>query len=180
MNDNEPLARIAEEVEYLLARRRWRVRERPRLVVVHGHHRSGTICLPGESIEGALLLYPAQQMPVPVRLSLAGLMLCDCMVRFHHTLLSIGRMERILKFDPFYRRLGANSYGQTENAPKFTRSSLRVYVARLREQIAKAMREGGSSISAGDALVSERTDSNVVVHRLNLPVEIFHQNSKLM
>ena len=53
MNGNEPLVRVIEEVEYLLARRRRRAQERPRLTVVHGQHQMGTICLPGESIEGA-------------------------------------------------------------------------------------------------------------------------------
>jgi hypothetical protein len=62
----------------------------------------------------------------------------------------------------------------------FTHVSLRVYLARLREQIAKALRKGGSMVLPEDALVSETTDSNVVVHRINLPVEIVHRTTKSM
>jgi len=62
----------------------------------------------------------------------------------------------------------------------FTRASLRVYITRLREQIAKALRKGGSIVPPEDALISETTDSNVMVHRINLPVEIVHRTMKLM
>jgi hypothetical protein len=178
MNGSEPLVRVTEEIEYLLARRRRRAQDRPRLTVVHGHHQPGTMCLPGESIESAHLSYPDQE--VAVHLSLGGLMVCDCMVRHHHTLLSIARMERILADDPFYRRLGANGFHGAEEAPMFTRKALRVYIARLRDQIAKALRKGGSMLSPDDALVSEPTDSNVVVHRITLPVAVMHRTMKLM
>ena len=85
------------------------------LVIVHGYHRPRTICLHGESIEGAHLLYPGRE--VPIRLSLSGLMLCDCMVRSQHTPLTIAHMERVLAADPFYRRLGTNSFERIEERP---------------------------------------------------------------
>ncbi len=177
MNGSESLVRVVEEVEYLLARRRRRAQERPRLVVVHGHCQPATICLPGESIESAHLSYSDRE--IPVYLSLPGLMLCDCMVRHPHTQLSVARIERILKNDPFYRRLGTNSFERIEEMPMFTRVALRVYVARLREQIAKALRKGGSMPSPEEALKSETTDSNVVVHRISLPVAIAHRTMRL-
>jgi hypothetical protein len=177
MNGSKPFVRVVEEVEYLLARRRRRAQERPRLTVVHGYHQPGTICVPGESIESAHLSYSERE--VPVHLSLPGLVLCDCMVRHHHTPLSVARMERILAGDPFYRRLGANGFERAEETPMFTRASLRVYIPRFREQIAKALRKGGSMVLPEDALISETTDSNVVVHRINLPVEIVHRTMKL-
>ena len=141
-------------------------------MVVHGYHQPRTICLPGESIEGAHLLYPENE--IPVYLSPQGLMVCDCMVRHHQMLLSVARMERILARDPFYQRLGTNGFGRVEETPKFTRVALRVYIARLRQQISKALSKGGSMVLPEDALISETTDSNVVLHRINLPVEIVH------
>ena len=107
-------------------------------------------------------------------------MLCDCMVRHHHAPLSIARMERILTNDPFYRRLGANSFERIDDTPMFTRMSLRVYIARLCAQIGKALRKGGSMLSPREVLVSESRDSNIVVHRITLPVEIVHHTTKLM
>lgn len=176
--NGESVRRIVAEVAYRCARWRYRAQRRPRLVVVHGFHQPGMICLPGETIESARLSYPDQD--IPLLLSMPGLMLCDCMVRHHHTPLSIARMEQILKADPFYRHLGANAFARVEEAPMFTRAALRVYVARLREQIGKALRKGGSMLSPSEALVSESTDSNVVVHRITLPVEIIHHRVKLM
>ena len=176
MSASERFIRIVEEVEYLVARRRRRAQERPRLVVMHGYHQPGTICVPGETIERCHLRFPEREIPIP--LSLAGLMLCDCMARHHHTPLSIARLERILSNDLFYRRLGANALGRIEERPLFTRVSLRVYIPRLRDQIAKALRKGGSMLSPEEALMSETTDSNLVVHRINLPVEIVHRTMR--
>lgn len=163
---------LAVTVDYLMAKRR-SLLVPPRLVMVHGHHQPRTLCLPGENIETAYLQYSTPKVTVPLRLSLAGLMLCDCLVRFHHTPLSIARIGQILTSDAFYRRLGANP-------PRFTRASLKIYIARLRMQLDKAMKESGSLLSGKDALVSESTDSNVLVHRLTLPVEIVHQDGRPM
>ncbi len=179
MNTDARNARLAVVVDYLIAKRRLSFVP-PRLVIVHGHRQPGTLCLPGESIEGAYLLFAASEVDIPIRLSISGLILCDCMVRFHRTPLSIERMERILTADPFYRNLGANTFERIERMSKFTRTSLKIFVARLREQIAKAMREGGSLLSAEAVLVSEATDSNVLVHRINLPVAVIHRDLKLM
>ena len=107
-------------------------------------------------------------------------MVVDCMARHLHTPLSIARMERIFTDHSFYRKLGANSFEQIEKLPMFTRVALRVYIARVREQIGKALRKGGSMLLPESALISETTDSNVVVHRIGLPVEIVHLTVKLM
>jgi len=178
MNDSGPLGRIVEEVEYLLARRRYLAQERPRLEVVHGYHQPGTICLPGETIEQCLLRF--QDREVPIHLSEPATMVCDCIARHHHSPLSIARMERILVNDPFYRRLGAHGFERIDEMPTFTRASLRVYIARLREQIAKALRKGGSMLPPEEALVSEPTDSNQILHRIALPVAVVHRTMKLM
>jgi hypothetical protein len=172
MNGREPLLRVVEEVEYLLARRKRRAQERPSLVIVHGYHQQGTLCVPGETIDRCHLRFPEWEIPIP--LALPGLMVCDCMVRHHHTPLSIARMESILTSDPFYCRLGTNSFERIEEMPMFTRVALRVYVARLRERIAKALRKGGSLLLPEEALTSDTAESNVVVHRINLPVKIVH------
>lgn len=178
MNGNEPLERIMEEVEYLLARRRLRAQERPRLVVVHEQRTPSATCSPGETIDRCYLQYPNREIPIP--LALPGLMLCDCMVRYHSTPLSIERMERILMHTPFYRQLGASLPEGNEEKPNFTRVALRVYVARLRSQVAKALRKGGSALRKEQALVSEMTESNVAVHYFNLPVQILHRTRRAM
>lgn len=176
--NSESLRRIVIEIEYRRARRSHWARERPRLVVVHGYHLPRTDCLAGESLEGAQLSFPDKV--IPVHLSLPGIMVCDCMVRHHHTPLSIARIERILKNSPFYRRLGSNSFERIGHMPIFTPVALRVYVTRLREQIGKALRKGGSMLSPDEALVSESTDSNIVLHSIALPVKVVHRTMKPM
>jgi hypothetical protein len=143
-------------------------------VVVHGHHIAGTICSTGETIERCYLQFPEREVAIPF--ALPGLMLCDCMVRHRDTPLSIARIEGILTSSPFYRRLGAHSFERTE-VPHFTRASLRVYIARLREKIGCSLRIGGSTLPGDKALISETTESNVVAHRIALPVRIVHQAS---
>lgn len=170
--NGDGIRRIVAEIEYRRARRIHREQERPRFVVVHGYHEPASICLPGETIDRCHLKFPERE--ILIQLALPGLMLSDCLARHHHTPLSIARMERILASDLFYRRLGANACARLEEPPMFTRVSLRVYIARLREQIAKALRKGGSLLLPEEALVSESTDSNVVVHRIALPIEIVH------
>jgi hypothetical protein len=176
--DSLGIRRIVTEIEYRRARRKHWAKERPRLVVVHGYHQPGTVCLAGESLEGAQLSFPDRD--IPVHLSLPGLMVCDCLARHHSTPLSVARMEHILARDPFYRRLGANGFERAKEIPKFTRVALRVYIARLRAQIAIALKKGGSTLSAEEALKAETTDSNVVVHCINLPVEVLHRSIRLM
>lgn len=176
--NSHSIGRIVAEIEYRRARRRHWAKERPRLIVVHGYHQPGTVCLAGESLEAAQLSFPERD--IPLHLSLPALVLCDCMARHHHTLLSVARMERILAGDPFYRRLGMNGFERAEETPKFTRATLRVYIARLRVQIAKALKKGGSTLRVEEVLKSETTDSNVVVHSINLPVEIVHRPIRLM
>ncbi len=137
-----------------------------------------TLCLPGETIDRCYLQFTEQEIPIP--LALPSLILCDCLVQHHATPLSIARMERILTSNPFYRQLGAHSCERIEDAPHFTRPSLRVYIARLRAQIAKGLKKGCSTLRAEEALRSETTDSNVVVHSISLPVEVLHRTNRLM
>lgn len=177
MNTDARYVLFAVAVDYLIAKRHSTFVP-PRLAIVHGYRKPGTICLPGETLDRCMLRLPEWELPIP--LSLPGLMICDCMVRHHRTPLTIARMERILTNDPFYRRLGANAFERIEKMPMFTRVAIRVYITRLRQQIAKALRKGGSMLSPDEVVISEPTDSNVVVHRISLPVEIVHQPMKLM
>jgi len=169
---------LVAEIRYLCARRRYLAQERPRLEVVHGYRQPSTICLPGETIEKCLLRFP--QGEVPIHLSDPGRMLCDCLAHHNHTPLSIARMESILNNAPFYRQMGANGFERMDEMPTFTRASLRVYVPRLREQIGKALRKGGSMLLPEEALVSTPTDSNQVLHHIALPVAVVHRTIKLM
>lgn len=177
MRNSEEVRRTVEEIEYLLAKRKLRIVERPRFVVVHGYHRPETTCLHGETVEQVLLAFHAKK--IPLRLSPTGLLISDCLARYRYTPLSAAHMARILSSDPFYVHLGSNAAKGTSAAIKPKRTSVKVYIQRLRTQLAKGFKEAGLNLPPEKILVSETTDSNVVVYRLNASVEFIHQTATL-
>ena len=173
MKGREDLRPIAEEIDYLLTKRRQKAVERPRLALIHGHHRPETNCLHGETVEQAYLAYEAQK--VPLRLSPTGLLIIDCLSRHRPTPLSATHIERILSSDPFYLRHGANALGASRAAVRPRRASIKVYMRRIRVQLGKALKEVGLDVRPEGILVSETTDSNVVVYGLKTNVEVRHR-----
>lgn len=143
------------------------------LIVVHGYHQPETTCLHGETVEQAYLSFRGRDFPL--HLSATGLLIVDCLCRYHLTPLTAVRLERILALDPFYRRLGANAPWAQPTTIRPRRDSIRVYIQRIRVQIGKALREAGVNVTPGKVLVSETTDSNVVVYQLKVGVEIRHR-----
>ena len=79
MSGREEFRPIVEEIDYLLAERRQRAVERPRLIVVHGHHQPETDCLHGETVEQVLLVFGTKEFPL--HLSQTGLLILDCLSR---------------------------------------------------------------------------------------------------
>ena len=173
MRNRDEVRRTVEEIEYLLAMRRQQEADRPHLVVLHGYHHPETVCLHGETVEQAYLSFAEQEFPL--HLSLTGLVIVDCLARYRQTPLSAVHMERILASDPFYRRLGANAPSGHPAAVRPRRDSIKVYIRRIRVQLGKTLGEAGLNVKPERILVSETTDSNVVVYRLKASVEFRHR-----
>ncbi len=171
MHDSDPICRVAEEVAYLLAKR---VQEhaRPQLVVTHGYQRRETYCLDGETVEHACLAVGTTM--IPLRLSPTGLVVTDVFVRRRNLFLSAAQIERIIATDPFYVRLGANAGVSRINEIRPSRTSIKVYVRRLRMQLTNVFSSVGIEIAPEKVIISERTDTNVVVYRLGIPSYIMH------
>jgi hypothetical protein len=172
MSDREDLRAIIEEIEYLLAKLRQRALARPRLVVTHGHRRPETTCLQGETIDYVYIQYG--HMELPLRLSLTGLMIVDCLARYRLNGLNAVQIERILSSDPFYLRHGANVPDGNRAAIRPSRKSIKVYIQRIRVQLREALRKAGLDARPERILVSQTTESNVVVYCLNAAVEFRH------
>jgi hypothetical protein len=160
----------------LIANSEQRQREAKRLhlVVVHGYHRPETNCLHGETVEQVSLAWGVDE--IPLRLSPTGLLIFDCLSRHRHTPLSAAHIERILASDPFYQRHGANAQSCNRPAVRPRRASIKVYIQRIRVQLGKALSEAGLWVRPERILVSEPTDSNVVVYRLKACVEFRHRH----
>lgn len=175
MRGREEFRPIVEEIDYLLAERRQKAVEHPRLVVDHGYHQPETDCLPGETVEQAYLAIGTKELPL--HLSPTGLLIIDCISRHRWTPLSAAQIERILLSDPFYLRHGANALSGNGAAIRPKRASIRVYIQRIRVQLGEALGEAGMNMKPERILASETTDSNVVVYRLNAKVEIVHRST---
>ena len=174
MRGDEHLRPIIEELDYLLAERRQLAAEGPHFIVTHGFHKPGTLCLHGETVERACLMYRWQEYPF--HLSPTGLLLVDLLCRYRRTLFTAARIEQIMLSDPFYTRHGANRHGGYVNAALPNRSSIKVHIQRIREQMAKTFIEAGLNLDPGKVLIAETTDSNIVVYRLKASVEFIHHS----
>jgi hypothetical protein len=147
--------------------------ERLRLVVIHGYHQLGTDCLHGETVEQVFLESGAGEFPM--RLSPTGLLIVDCLSRHRRMPLSAPHIERIFSSDPFYLRHGANVLSSNRRAVRPKRASIKVYIQRIRVQLGKALSEAGLCVRPERILVSETTDSNVVVYWLKASVDFRHR-----
>lgn len=172
MRGDEHLRPIIEELDYLLAERRQLAAEGPHFIVTHGFHKLGTLCLHGETVERACLMYRWQEFPLHI--SPTGLLIVDVLCRYRRTLLTAARIEQIMLADLFYTRYGANRRGGHRSVSLPNRSSIKVHIQRIRGQMAKAFVEAGLSLDPGVVLISETTDSNIVVYRMKASMEFRH------
>lgn len=173
MRTSEPLRPVIEEVEYLLAERRLLAAEGPHFIVTHGNHEHGTLCMPGETLEQVSMVCCWDEFPL--HLSPAGLLIVDCLARYRRVSLTASRIARILASDPFYVQHGVNADGGGRKLVRPNRSSIKVHIQRIREQITKAFTETGITLDPYRILISETTDSNIVAYRLKASVEFRHR-----
>jgi hypothetical protein len=172
MRSVETLKPIIAEVEFLLAERRQLAAEGPHLIVTHGNHEYGFHCTRGETLQQVSFSYRWRESPL--YLSPTGLLIFDCVCRYRQTPLTARRIEHILTSDPFYVNLGANAHFFKQKRVRPDHVAISVHMERIREQIAKAAGEVGFTVDPKRILVSERTESNIVLYRLKATVEIRH------
>ncbi|MFP5206429.1 MAG: hypothetical protein ACLGSH_13820 [Acidobacteriota bacterium] len=173
MRNSEEVRRTVEEIEYLLAKRKLRTVERPRFVVVHGHHQPGTACHGGETIEQVFL--GVGRRLIALALSPTGLVVVDILARKRSMLLSAAQIEQIAASHPFYTHLGANTASKKKGTIRLARRSIKVFISRFRRLLAKASAQAGLEIHPEKILVSEPTDLlNITAYRIALPCEFVH------
>lgn len=165
--------RIVEEIEYLRAKRAWTVRARPRLIVVHGHHKALRDCSPGETIEQAS--FSVRSRLTRLRVSPTGLVLLDVLARKRPQPLTAGQIERVVSSNPFYLGLGANANSTQWPRIGLNRRTIKVYIPRLHRQIGKALKEAGLAMRPEEVLLTEDTELlNVKAYRLAIPCQFVH------
>jgi hypothetical protein len=86
------------------------------------------------------------------------------------------RIEEIMNTDPFYVNYAANRVGRNQVIARPDRDTTRVYVWRIRKQLEKVFRKLALGLDAQHVLVSETTETNLLVYRLKATVEFLHVN----
>jgi len=139
----------------------------PNLVAVYGNLRSKTRSLQAPVIEQARFI--AGNMEILVPLGIKGLAIIDVLVRYKPNLLSAAQIERIVRTDPICARLGIERL--------MSRRIIKVYIHRVRKQLARALHNAGVVIEPKRLLVSENTEvANVTAYRLAIPCKIVRRD----
>ena len=173
MSNNNPFAELVQEVDVALAERRHLRQRGVHLIVTHLDHVPETLCSAGEMIgDIALGGYPEL---VSLGLTHMSHLLVDCFCRYRMPLTAM-RIEEIMNTDPFYVNYAANRVGRNQVIARPDRDTTRVYVWRIRKQLEKVFRKLALGLDAQHVLVSETTETNLLVYRLKATVEFLHVN----
>ena len=170
MKTIERFKRINEEISYCMAERRQLTAEGAHLIVTHGYRR-GWACLPGETIEQVCL--GIRWSEIPIHLSPAGLVIVDCLVRYRRTPMSAARLALALT-SPFYTGQGRNAPPGYWTVVVPSRASIKVHIQRIREQMSRAFVDAGLIVNPHKILVSNATDSNIILYQLRATAEVRH------
>jgi hypothetical protein len=173
MRDSQRFIPLVEEIDFQLAQRRYLRAQGFHLIVTHLDHVPGTICVPGEMIGG--ISVGGFGEPLSLGFTHMSLLLMDCLCRYRLPL-SAQRIEQIMNSDPFYVRYAANGIGRNQVIARPDRKSVRAYVNKIRKQMELVFRELGTVIDPSQILVSETTESNIVLYRLKTTVEVQHKD----
>lgn len=172
MSNSASFAQLVQEVDVALAERRDLRQRGIHMIVSHLRHIPGTACSAGEMI-GDISIGGFLE-PVSLGFSETSLILMDCFCRYRMPLTAL-RIEEIMNSDPFYAHYAANRIGR--NCVVLPdRSSIRMYVWRIRKQMEKVFQDVGLRFDPQQILISEMTETNTLVYRLRATVEFLHVN----
>jgi len=170
MNDDS--IEVIEQVDLLLLELRTLRSEGPHLRVIHRFRHPGSECGPGEEIVAIHLVHRAREFLVPLSCSL--LLVFDYLAHHSHFPQSAAQITAGMKADPFYYKHGANAATHVRLTRKISRSSVKVYIERLRTALLQAFRNAQIQIDPFSVLVSEETSSNETGYRLRARFEWIH------
>jgi hypothetical protein len=139
----------------------------------HRFRAPGTECAPGEEVAAVSLITPHSEVHVPLSLTLR--LVFDLLARHRHVPLSAAHIAATSRVDPFYRKHGCNAR-TSELIRRVGKSSVRVYIERIRLGLLLSFRQANLRVDARDVLVSQETVTNEVGYRLRGTFEWVHTN----
>jgi len=134
----------------------------------------GTDCAAGEEVAACFLLLSALVFYLPLSLTLR--LVFDFLARHRHVPLGASQIAASFQAEPFYREHGCNALKSGALIRRVSKSSVRVYIERIRRALALSFREANLQIEPRDVLVSTETVTNEVGYRLRCPVEWVHSD----
>jgi hypothetical protein len=169
---NDEFAEVAENVELLLFELRTLRVGRCRFRIAHRFQIRGVDCAPGEEIAAVHLMYRSREFPLRLRGTL--ILLFDYLARHSHLPQTASQITAGMRADPFYQRHAANAVSYVPQPRKISRSSVKVYIERLRAALAQTLRDAQIPLDPYAVIASEETVSNQVGYRTRATFEWLH------
>jgi hypothetical protein len=168
---DDEFAPVIEEIDFALAEMAALKAAGPHLKILHRWHEAGTDCAPGEETALIWFVYRAREFVVP--LPLAERLLVDY---WAHCRLpqTASQIEAGFRADPYCSRHGANARTLRKQTRNIGRTSVRVYVERIREALQIAFTEAGVNLDPYQVLASKRTTGNQILYQLKAYVDWIH------
>jgi len=160
---NDEFVDVVDAVELLLLELKTLRAGRCRFRITHRFQVLSSGCGPGEEVAIAHLMDRGKEFYL--RLSGTLLLLFDYLARHSHMPMSASQIVAGMRADPFYQK-HASAAPCVRQSLKISRSSIKVYIDRLRKALGQAFRDARIPLDPRAVLVSEVTASNQVAYRL--------------
>jgi hypothetical protein len=138
----------------------------------HRFRAPGTECAAGEEVAAVSILPRQGEFHVPLSLTLR--LVFDFLARHRHVPLGASQIAASFRVDPFYRQHGRNALNCGTLIRRVSKSSVRVYIERIRRALALSFREANLRVEPQDVLLSQETVTNEVGYRLRGTFEWLH------
>ncbi len=137
----------------------------PHFTIWHRFRAPGTECGAGEEV--AAISLRGRENDVHLPLSLGLRLVFDLLARHRHVPLSAAQISVSFSSEPFYRKHGCNALKDGSLLRRVSRSSVRVYIERIRRALALSFQEAQMQIDPRAVLVSQETVTNEIGYRLH-------------
>jgi len=180
LNEREPglstsdrFVPLLRSIDFILAEQRELAAGGPHLTIWHRFQESKTLgCRPGEEI--LLISLNVAGRYVPLKVSLALKIVIDYLAIHRHIAQSASQIEAGIRSDRFYANHGSNVKTVSTQTRKICRSAIKVYVQRFRRALTIAALDAGLILDPHSVLISEKTEGNEVLYRLEARVNWRH------
>lgn len=165
-------ATVRQGVDLLLAERGDIAAAGHQFRILHRFREPGTACAAGEEVAVVELVYRGNTILIPLSLTLR--LVFDFLAHHYHFPQSAAQITAAMKADPFYQRHGANAATRVRLTRKISRSSIKVYVQRLRAALQQTFRNAHIQSDPSSVLISQETSSNEVGYQLRARFQWIH------